>query len=208
MERRCGNERHVDLNRLRPTAHSNRSACRRDRRLSGSDDSGWATIENRSTSRVWVGGMPAIFDAFDPRPDSFLARIKLIHGEVARPGTTARTLFAPGDAPGGPGVAEARRLLDALVLSFPSPMAPNRPSETPRPLRPGAPIGGLGEDHEGPDGGRRGPPSPARSSSADSSLGRRDRRLPDREPDPHPLIPYLRGLRPLSSGRGTPIDRD
>ena len=139
VERRCGNERHVDLNcvyeqriepgqiRLFVGTGAYRGQTIQDR----------APIENGSTSRVWVGGMPAIVDAFDPRPDSFYGEDQFIHWEVARPGTNGTNVVRLEAMLKEPGVAEARRQLDALSPASASRMAPNRRHRRlPSPLRP------------------------------------------------------------------------
>lgn len=136
VERRCGNERHVDLN----CVYEQRLEAGRVRLFvltgayRGQTIEDRAPIENGTTSRVWVGGMPAIFDEFERRPDSFYGEDQLVHWEIARPGTGGTNVVRLEAMLKEPGVDDARRQLDALVASFrftngPEPTA----SETARP---------------------------------------------------------------------------
>ena len=212
MERRCGNERHVDLNcvyeqriepgqiRLFVGTGAYRGQTIEDR----------APIENGRTSRVWVGGMPAIVDAFDPRPDSFYGEDQLRPLGGRPPRDQRHDRRSPrGDAQGAGG-RRARRQLDALVASFrftngPEPTASLTPEPTPTEAAPR--LGQLPvktvEDliaaAETPTAGEvvvRG--WLARSAAiVDCQI----------EIDPHPLIPYCTDFGLYLTDEKVPIDR-
>lgn len=140
VERRCGNERHVDLN----CVYEQRLEAGQIRLFVGTGAYRGQTIEDRApiengtTSRVRVGGMPAIFDQFDPRPDSFYGEDTLIHWEIARPGSDGTNVVRLEAMLKEPGVAEGRRQLEALVASFrftngPDPSA--SPTVEPTPIK-------------------------------------------------------------------------
>ncbi len=120
VEARCGTERHVEVNcvyeqRLEPgqvrvfvSTGGYRGQTVQDR----------AAIEDGSTTRVRVGGMPALLDEYDPRPDSFYREDRLVHWEVARPGTDGASVVRLEAMLREPGATGGRRQLDALVASF------------------------------------------------------------------------------------------
>jgi hypothetical protein len=139
VERRCGDERHVDINcvyeqrleagqvRLFVLTGTYRGQTAQDR----------ADIENGTTSRVRVGGMPTLRDEFDPRPDSYYREDQLVHWEIARPGTGGGSVVRLEAMLKEPGVADGRAQLDALVGSFrfakgPDPSPAETPESTPR----------------------------------------------------------------------------
>jgi hypothetical protein len=212
VERRCGNERHVDLNcvyeqriepgqiRLFVGTGAYRGQTIQDR----------APIENGSTSRVWVGGMPAIVDAFDPRPDSYYGEDQLIRWEIARPATNGTNVVRLEAMLEEPGIADARRQLDALVASFrftngPDPSASETPEPTPTEAAPRLgelpvkTVKDLIAAAEAPTAGEvvvRG--WLARSSAiVDCQI----------ELDPHPLIPYCADFGLYLMDENAPVDR-
>ncbi len=138
VERRCGNERHVDLN----CVYEQRIEAGQIRLFVGTGAYRGQTIEDRApiengtTSRVRVGGMPAIFDEFDPRPDSLYGEDTLIHWEIARPGSDGTNVVRLEAMLKEPGVDEGRRQLEALIASFrftngPDPSTAPTPKPTP-----------------------------------------------------------------------------
>ncbi len=138
VERRCGNERHVDLN----CVYEQRLEAGQIRLFVGTGAYRGQTIEDRApiengtSSRVRVGGMPAIFDEFDARPDSFYGEDTLIHWEIAQPGSAGTNVVRLEAMLREPGVTEGRRQLEALVASFrftngPDPSPPPTPEPTP-----------------------------------------------------------------------------
>lgn len=148
VERRCGNERRVDLNcvyeqrleagqvRLFVLTGGYRGQTIEDR----------LPVENGTTSRLLVAGMPAIVDEFDPRPDSYYGEDLLIRWEIARPGTGGTNVVRLEAMLKEPGVTEGRRQLDALVASFrfaagpePTASANRRPTASPVPSAAGEP---------------------------------------------------------------------
>jgi len=120
VERRCGTERHVDLNcvyeqRLEPGQIRVfiLTGTYREQTVNDRPD-----IENGTTTRTRVGGMPTLLDEFDPRPDSYYGEDLLVHWEIARPGTDGASVVRLEAMLKEPGVAVGRRQLDALVASF------------------------------------------------------------------------------------------
>jgi hypothetical protein len=138
VERRCGNERHVDINcvyqqrldaghiRLFVMGAAYRGGTIQDR----------PDIENGTTTRTWVGGMPAIFDESDDTSGSYYREDESLSWEIARPRSGGTNVVRLEALLTEPGAAEARRQLDALVASFrftngPDPSVPPTPAPTP-----------------------------------------------------------------------------
>ena len=138
VERRCGNERHVDINcvyeqRLEPGhvrlyvgTGTYRSGTIQDR----------PSIDDGTATRVEVGGMPAILAESDGSPDSYYREDKALHWEIARPGMNGTSVVELEARLKEPGVAEAREQLEALVASFrftngPDPSVAPTPEPTP-----------------------------------------------------------------------------
>jgi hypothetical protein len=134
VERRCGDERHVDIN------------CVSEQRLepgqvrlyvgTGSYRSGtiWdrPTIENGTVTRVEVGRMPATFAEGNGSPESYYREDKSLHWEIARPGMDGTSVVELEGLLKEPGVAEGREQLEALIASFRFTNGPD-PSMTPTP---------------------------------------------------------------------------
>lgn len=76
-----------------------------------------ADIENGTTTRLAVGGMPAILDEFDVAPDDFYRADQSASWAIATPASLARVIrieFRARD----PEAAAARAAVDVLVASF------------------------------------------------------------------------------------------
>jgi len=119
VEARCGTSAHVDVNCvyeqvLEPGAirmfigtGAYRGATVLDR----------LDIENGTTTRLTVAGMPAILDEFDPRPDSYYQEDLLVHWSIGRPAAPSNVVRIEAMAR-DPGATEARAAFDAIIGSF------------------------------------------------------------------------------------------
>lgn len=136
VERRCGNERHIDIN----CVYEQRLEPGHIRLYVGTGTYRDGTIQDRPTSgtatRVVVGGMEANLVEDDGSPDSYYREDKSLHWEIARPGMNGTSVVELEARLKEPGVAEAREQLEALVASFrftngPDPSVAPTPEATP-----------------------------------------------------------------------------
>lgn len=119
VEPRCGDARHVDIN------------CVFEQRLGSGDIRIYVStgayrggtvlsrpgIENGTTTRMTIGGMPAILDEFDPQPDSYYREDLSLAWVIARPRSLSSTVRIEVRAR-DPGSAAARSITTALIDSF------------------------------------------------------------------------------------------
>jgi len=135
VDPRCGGEGHVDIN------------CVYEERLepggirvfvgTGAYPGGTvldrADIENGASTRLEIGGMPAIRDEFDFQPDSYYGEDLSVHWSIAAPNTDGTNVIRIEAMLREPGVAEGRAQLNALIESFRFHVAPD-PSLTESPV--------------------------------------------------------------------------
>ena len=143
VERRCGDERHVDIN----CVYQQRLEPGHVRLDVGTGTYRGGTIQDLPINdlpineigritRVEVGGMPALFVESDGSPDSYYREDKTLHWEIARPGTDGSSVVELEARLTEPGVAEGLAQLEALIASFrftngPDPSTPPTPEPTP-----------------------------------------------------------------------------
>ena len=119
IEARCGDESHVDINcvfeqRLEPgqlRIFVGTGAYRGNTILDRAD------IENGTSTRLTLGGMPAILDEFDVTPDDYYLADQSAGWAIATPTSLGRVIrieFRARD----PEAVAARTAVDALVASF------------------------------------------------------------------------------------------
>ena len=146
VEPRCGDARHVEINCvyeqvLQPgdiRAFLGTGAYRGGTVLDRAD------IENGTTTRHTVGGMPAILDTFDVQPDSYYREDLSLAWSIGRPGLLSNVVTIEVRARGGEGwssiVTEARAATDAIIASFRFTGAQPDPTEPPATDAIGLPI--------------------------------------------------------------------
>jgi hypothetical protein len=138
VERRCGDERHVDIN----CVYQQRLEPGHVRLHVGTGTYRDGTIQDPPINeigritRVEVGGMPALFAESDGAPDSYYREDKSLHWEIARPGTDGTSVVELEARLTEPGVAEGLAQLKALIASFrftngPDPSVLPTPKPTP-----------------------------------------------------------------------------
>lgn len=119
VEARCGTSAHVDVNCvyeqvLEPGAirvFIGTGAYRGGTVLDRPD------IENGTTTRLTIAGMPAIRDEFDRRPDSYYQEDLQVHWSIGRRATLSNVVRIEAMAR-DPGTADARAAFDAIIGSF------------------------------------------------------------------------------------------
>jgi hypothetical protein len=126
VESRCGDERHVDVNCVyeQPLEPGDIRVFVGTGAFRGGTVLDPPDIENGTTTRHTVAGMPAVLDEYDPQPDSFYREDLSLSWSIGRPGLLSNVIRIELRAREPVGrrprsvVAEVRAALDSLIASF------------------------------------------------------------------------------------------
>ena len=159
VEPRCGDARHVEINCVyeQPLEPGDIRVIVGTGGYRGGTVLDRADIENGTTTRQTVAGMPAILDTFDVQPDSYYREDLSLAWSIGRPGLLSNVVTIEVRARGGEGwssiVTEARAATDAIIASFRFSGAQPDPTEPPAVDAFGLPIISVDEAIAIRDGG-------------------------------------------------------